>query len=652
MIHNTSGQSVPDFPERLWRFGGCEFDELRLELRIQGVLVELERKPLEVLIYLLQHADRVVTREELFSAVWPGVEVVDGSLATAVSKLRKALGDTESSIVLTVPRVGYRLVTPVRSESITVSTPSAERGFPAGTAKLEPPGLEREPAREIQAAEHVVSSQLSWLRARKPGVLIASATLLLVLICGAALYRKVSSSNPRSRTLAILPFQNLGSDHTADFLRLALPDEIATQLSYTHSLAIRPVEVSRKYDGSNPDLQKAGREMGVNTVVTGQFLPIGEQLQISLDAVDVDRNVVLWRDTINVPAKDMIAMEEQIAAVSRGGLAPALGSPALSPNVAARPQSEEAYSLYLRSTALSSDEAANGEAIAMLQKAVDLDANYAPTWSALSGRYYNDSRYAGGGQRALERADATAQRALALDPNNIAASANLVGNRVERGQLVAAYREARDMVQRRPDNALSHFILSYVLRYAGLLQEAAVQCETALSLDPQNPAWRSCSGVFLLLGNYQRSLDYVSLDRGSVWSRAHVIDALLREGKVKDALVIGETKIPRWQSYNMLLACADHKSPAEVAAIAKTVQPFDDPEVNYYFAAHLAYCSQTDAALSLLMQAIQGGYCSYPSIDTDPFFKSVRTKPEFADIRSAAIACQEKFLAERDQPER
>jgi hypothetical protein len=191
-----------------------------------------------------------------------------------------------------------------------------------------------------------------------------------------------------------------------------------------------------------------------------------------------------------------------------------------------------------------------------------------------------------------------------------------------------------------------------VLRYAGLLQEAAVQCETALSLDPQNPAWRSCSGVFLLRGEYQRSLDYVNLDQGSEWSKPHVIDALLREGKVKDALLIGETKIPRWQSYNMLLACADHKSPAEVAAIAKTVQPFDDPEVNYYFAAHLAYCSQTDAALSLLMQAIQGGYCSYPSIDKDPFFKSVRTKPEFADIRSAAVACQENFLAERDQPER
>jgi len=639
MVHNVSERPVPELPERLWRFATCEFDERKLELRVQGQLVELERKPIEVLLYLLQHADRVVTKEELLQAVWPGVEVVDASLATAVSKLRKALGDAKCSIVLTVPRVGYRLVAAVRSNPITPSIPWSESGFPS-----------QEQRQQSQERERFVTHAPSQVRARIPWVLMAGAALLLVAVLGVVIYRKVFLSHRPSGAVAILPFHNLGSDHTSDFLCLALPDEIATQLSYTHSLAIRPIEVSTKYVGPNLDLQKAGRELGVSTVVTGQFLPIGEQLQISLEAVEVDSNLVLWRDTLNISAKNMIAMEEQIAAVSRGGLAPALGSSVVSSGVPARPQSEEAYSLYLRSTALSSDEAPNSEAIAMLQNAVGLDANYAPTWSALSGRYYNDSRYAGGGQGALERADAAARRALALDPGNITASANLVGDRVERGQLVAAYREARDMVQRRPDNALSHFILGYVLRYAGRLQEAAVQCETALSLDPQNPAWRSCSGVFLLRGEYQRSLDFVSLDRGSVWARAHVIDALLREGKVKDALLVGETKIPRWQSYNMLLACADHKSPAEVAAIAQTVQPFDDPEVNYYFAAHFAYCGQTSAALSMLRQAIQGGYCSYPAVDTDPFFKSVRAKSEFAEIRSAAIACQEKFLAERDQP--
>src|ERR1044071_1769604 len=96
----------------IWRFADCEFDELRRELHVRGHLVEIETKPWEVLRQLLPHAGEVVTKEELLEAVWPDVVVVDGSLATAVSKLRKALGD--DSLVVTLPRVGYRLAAQVQ----------------------------------------------------------------------------------------------------------------------------------------------------------------------------------------------------------------------------------------------------------------------------------------------------------------------------------------------------------------------------------------------------------------------------------------------------------------------------------------------------------------------------------------------------------
>ena len=284
----------------------------------------------------------------------------------------------------------------------------------------------------------------------------------------------------------------------------------------------------------------------------------------------------------------------------------------------------------------------------MLQEAVGLDANYAPAWSALCQRYYDDSRYAGSGELMLERSAGAAQRALKLDPSNISAAGFLIAHNVERGWLGMAYREAQDLTQRRPDNATAHFFLGYVLRYAGLLQEAADECATARSLDPHNRMLRSCSGVFLLRGEYQRSLEFLSLDKGSEWYWPHLLETLLREGKKRNAVLIRKTSIAQWQSYNMLLACTDNSSPAEAAALAKTVQPVDDPEVNYYFASHLAYCGETNSALAMLRKAIQGSYCSYPAIDTDPFFRAARTKLEFAEIRSAAIACQKRFLEERN----
>src|SRR5438046_3410320 len=122
-VEETSG--------RLWRFADYEFDELRRELRTKGKPVELESKPLEILLQLLVHAGEVVTKEELLESVWPDVMVVDGSLATAVSKLRKAMGDEEHPAVVTVPRVGYKLAVPVFCKTVAAAA-GPELGFKSG----------------------------------------------------------------------------------------------------------------------------------------------------------------------------------------------------------------------------------------------------------------------------------------------------------------------------------------------------------------------------------------------------------------------------------------------------------------------------------------------------------------------------------------
>src|ERR1700733_777785 len=113
-----SAGDVVETSGRRWRFGDYEFDELARELRIKGAPLELESKPLEVLLQLLLHAGEVVTKEELLESVWPDVMVVDGSLATAVSKLRKGMGDEDHPAIVTVPRVGYRLAVPVYCKTV------------------------------------------------------------------------------------------------------------------------------------------------------------------------------------------------------------------------------------------------------------------------------------------------------------------------------------------------------------------------------------------------------------------------------------------------------------------------------------------------------------------------------------------------------
>jgi hypothetical protein len=75
----------------------------------------------------------------------------------------------------------------------------------------------------------------------------------------------------------------------------------------------------------------------------------------------------------------------------------------------------------------------------------------------------------------------------------------------------------------------------------------------------------------------------------------------------------------------------------------------DDPEVSYFFAAHLAYCGQAAPALQMLDSAVRANYCSYPAMDSDPLLANLRGRSEFAEIRSRAMACNRRFLSETKQ---
>ena len=240
-------------------------------------------------------------------------------------------------------------------------------------------------AAAIEPARDSPKRRLLWIAAGAVGVIAIIALGILLWRSPRPTVAPVDSASQKA--IAVLPFQNIGSDKAADFLQLALPDEIATSLSYVPSFSIRPFATTSKYSGPNLDLQQAGREMGVTSIVTGHYLIDGGQLDITLEAVDVANNRSIWRDSIRVAASDKIAMREQITSRVRQGLVPVLGGLSSSGEAATRPKSEEAYDLYLRSIALPHDVAPNKEAIAMLERAVGIDPSYAPVWDALGLRY-------------------------------------------------------------------------------------------------------------------------------------------------------------------------------------------------------------------------------------------------------------------------
>src|SRR5260370_20657238 len=443
---------------RVWQFGECEFDELRYELRVRNTVVDLESKPLEVLHQLLLKAGDTVRKDDLLESVWPGVLVVDASLATAVSKLRKVLGDEE--IIKTVSKVGYRISVPVRR---AISHPAL-----IGTNRKEAPSGANSSRPEVLAIE--VTGPRGLLKRRLTTWIVASV-LLAGLAVGLATFRRGLKANLIPGPVAILPFQNVSSNQSLDYLRSALPDEVTNSLSAARSLIVRPLAASSRYSDPSLDLRRAARELNVNRLVTGHFLLAGDQLQLTMEAVDTDENRVLWHDTVNVPANNLLILQAQIAAMSRGKLASALGVRDFVKEIGPPPGNEEAYELYLKSLVLDWDPAPNTQGIALLRRSVSLDPSYAPAWGMLSLRYYTDSRFAGGGPHMLRLSDAAAEREFALDPDSPAPVAELTLHRAERGELVKAHQQALELVRRRPDNPNNHHVLSYVLRYGGSIVE-------------------------------------------------------------------------------------------------------------------------------------------------------------------------------------
>src|ERR1700730_13658806 len=262
--------------------------------------------------------------------------------------------------------------------------------------------------------------QIVWLG----GILAASLLAVLLWQVKHRAESPVSSAQPT--TVAVLPFQNADSDKDTDFLRLALPDEIAATLTYARGLSVRPSAMTSMYVGPNLDLQQAGHEMRVADIVTGHYLKEGNQLQVTLEAVNVEDNRIIWHATVTAAKMDMIAVREAINTKVRQGLVPALGSSTDSAEAGTHPRNEQAYDLYLRSVSIAHDAEPNKVAISMLEQAVGIDPSYAPAWAALGVRYYYDASYSTGGEQAFQRSNTAYERALALDPNLITAASQLM----------------------------------------------------------------------------------------------------------------------------------------------------------------------------------------------------------------------------------
>jgi TolB-like protein/tRNA A-37 threonylcarbamoyl transferase component Bud32 len=515
-----------------------------------------------------------------------------------------------------------------------------------------------ESGRASAATGEAAGAPPAWAKhSRMPLVIGGVAAVLIVAAAGLWLI----SSRGRTKSagggvaaaqtsIAVLPFQNLGADKSTDFLKLALPDEIVTTLSYAPALAIRPFAATRKFDKPDTDPQSAGRELKVDRVLTGHYFREADRMQVTLEVMDTEKNQVVWRDTLSGSGQDLIGLQRQITGRLNEGLLPLLGATSGAAEGSTRPRNAEAYDLYLRSAALSREAEPNKQAVQMLERSVGLDGSYAPAWGALADRYYYEGTYGDGGPAALVRSRDAGQRALELEPNLPEAAQRQIILQVEGGDLNGAWDAASALVGRRPDSASAHFALGYILRYAGLLDESARECEAALARDPKSYRWRSCASTYIALGNFDRAKAFLDLDPGSELVRRITQQILVRQGRYEAALAIalpGGNPVGDWYR-----GCLARRPPSAESTLPDGAQEeilkIRDSEPKYSLSGMIAFCGDRESALQILRKGVEENFCGYPAMDKDPLLASVRGTPEFAEIRKIGIDCQKRFLAHRN----
>jgi DNA-binding winged helix-turn-helix (wHTH) protein/tetratricopeptide (TPR) repeat protein len=552
---------------RLVRFGTFELDLDAGVLHRGGRRVPLQEQPARILGLLVSRPGELVTREELRHLVWTDDTFVefDASLNAAITKIRRALGDSASAprFIETVPKRGYRFLADVQglqagsrsgSEASSVASPAAGAAPSAASSDIEP----------RKAWPHA-------RRGRKTALLgIAAATLLSAWLLSPGLARR--SSAPLVRSLTVQPFEvhaaevhpNLGSE---------LAVAIGRRLGRLRTLTVKPWP-----PGATADPRALSRELGVDARLSGVATRSGQQLAIALRIVSTDGERALWEDVVDVPVSDLMWLESQIAQ----RVAAALDVPMSGKERAAlarhMTESLDAYQWFLRGRLHFERRTSRDlrEAVAAFERATASDSSYALAYAWVANAYspigylaYAPPWETGPALRAA------AEKALLLDPGLAEAHLSLalaLGFQERRwADAEAAYHRALALD---PNYATGHHWYAFFLQTFGRYDEAMDERRRALEIDPLTPMPSvGLAGLHLAMRQPDRALDavertlernprfwYARLQRGqvltelgrhdealqdfleaeraapdSVMVMAAVVDALVATGDARDA---------------------------------------------------------------------------------------------------------------------
>jgi TolB-like protein/DNA-binding winged helix-turn-helix (wHTH) protein len=458
---------VPGSP-RLIRFGTVEVDLRAGELRKNGVKIKLQEQPFQILAMLLERPGELVTREELQRRLWSADTFVDfeHSLATAVKKLREALGDSADNprFIETLPKRGYRFIAPV-------------------DAVIGPVGTVRErhlPKRWVFAA---AGSALVVATAALVALNIAGLRDQLLLIVGA----RHGVPLPKIESIAVLPLENLSGDAEQEYFADGMTDALITDLGKISALRVISRTSVMRYKQTKKPLPEVAKELNVDGVVEGTVQRSGNRVRITAQLLHAPTDRHLWAESYERDLRDVLALQSELARAIAREVQVKLTPQEQTRLARARPVNPAAHDAYLKGCFFMPiwREVGWKKVIEFFQKAISIDPTYAPAYARLSLAYgYQAHPGIIPPEEAYPKARAAALKALELDDTLAEAHAALSGIRWFEWDWAGAEREAKRAVELDPNGVEAIASYATYLAIMGKSDEAIAEAKRLPDLDP------------------------------------------------------------------------------------------------------------------------------------------------------------------------
>ncbi len=465
-------------------------------------------------------------------------------------------------------------------------------------------------------------------------------------------YRPPSWGTETKTTIAVLPFTNLAQDPVASFYEFALADGIITQLGRIKSLVVRPSSYVAGYTGQQPDPHRVGVDLAVGFVLTGGFLRSRERVRITAQLVATDTGAIEWSDTIDIPAGDLIAIQDTITERLVARLE--LDISREEQRQVERPptRSNEAFEFYLRGrdqliryAAQSLDHAALEGALTLFNEAAGLDPEFAGAHAALSRCYILQAQSYGGGEL-YTLAERSARRALELDAAHTEARLQLALIDLHHGDKARAEESLVTLRAEAPNDPAVVLVSAMLYRLSGLYDEALAQYDRLLEINPQDVVVVSYNRarVYIHQRDYERAL--AELGRARAAEPEHPLVkifaaiAFFNQGRIEEAQTLVEDvqrQIPQYEAAAPILAWCWSARGAHARArslIGERVKQVAaaDPDIALWLASLYAMEGVADEAIEWLRRAVRLGNENYPLLSASPKLDNLRRDPRFVEI--------------------